>query len=331
VDFSEVSKDPVKWLEYGLRDPHTMFKKSQVEPARKPDGRIIMGESIVDQLVHRFFFQNFMEVEASLYPNLCNLKTYGLEPEKIGPLFDTYQHLYDTHGVAFCSDVSGWERGFSEDTADFTVSVFRGTCVNDSGFLDRAMQWWKYSLLSSVMIDKGGVLFCLNRLQGMRSGNLLTNTANGLGRAGVAFYNGARDVRSNGDDCIEFHIAGTCPIKLKEKYLITRTMVREFTPQERNRFSFSSRVFIREPGRTYSYLTTYDRMFVQLLRTMHIDSSRPHYVEGYLSSIFTEIVDHPDLFVKASAVVIADVVRAVLYKEVPTEPVRDYRPFRTKE
>lgn len=264
-----------------------MFAKNQVTPARKKLGRVICGESIVDQVVHRVLFGGFGESEASAFPFAPNQKGVGFDEAHATKIFELYETLSAKYGAAVSSDVSGWEKNYSADCCDATVHVLYGTCTNADPMLFHFLQWWKWSLLTNLFVDGNGNLFYVFKEIGMKSGNLLTNTANGIGRGTVGRYAGSVVVKTNGDDAYEW-FPGTID-ELKAEYAGMNVLVRDVT-QLTDKLLFSSHVFTRVDGRVVCWLETWPRMFCGLL----IKTKSALDFESAVAAACEELTAHPD-------------------------------------
>jgi hypothetical protein len=264
-----------------------LFAKNQVTPTRKPLGRVICGESIVDQVIHRVLFGGFGVSEASVYPFGPNVKGLGFDELHATQLFQVYEAIRAKHGNAVSSDVSGWEKNFSADCCDAAVHVLEGTCSNADPMLHHFLLWWKWSLLTNLFIDGLGILFYIWKELGMKSGNYLTNSANGIARGTVGRYAGSTVVKTNGDDAFEW-FPGTVD-QLVAEYAAMNVHVRDVTPLT-NRLLFSSHAFERVDGRVVCWLETWPRMFCGLL----VNSRSSLDFESAVTAACDELAAHPD-------------------------------------
>lgn len=288
-EFRECRGNPALWYHRGLRDPHRVFKKGAPEPVTKKYGRIVNGESITDQLVHRILFSKFLKAETDCYPFCPNMKGVGFtdcHPRKVLDRFEYYTSMIEQDGgKCVKSDVSGWEKGFSEDCADAFCDVFKHTCLNWNPNYEVFLNWWKWSLLTNLCIDDDGYFFALDRAQGMKSGNLITTSANGVARAACAFDAGSKYVKTNGDDCVEWT---TLPLaETMERYNDNNVVVRDFAEVKDGEYHFCSHVFFRIRGRPACYLH-------EVGKTIFDAMSKDKLTVATLENYACELVDHPD-------------------------------------
>jgi hypothetical protein len=248
---------------------------------------VICGESIVDQLVHRVVFGGFGVSEASAFPFAPNLKGVGFDEVNATKLFQVYEAIEAIHGKAVSSDVRGWEKNFSSCCCDAVVHVLHKTCANADKMLYHFLQWWKWSLLTNPFVDGAGNIFYVFKEIGMKSGNLLTNSANGIGRGTVGRYAGSSVVKTNGDDAFEW-FPGTVD-ELKAEYAGMNVMVRDVVLLT-DKLLFSSHAFTRVDGRVVCWLESWPRMFSGLL----INNRGPLDFESAVKAACEELQAHPD-------------------------------------
>lgn len=91
-----------------------MFKKGAPEPLRKKYGRIVNGESIVDQIINRMILSGYLNAEGSVYPHAPNLKGMGFNLEHAELILGKFEAQTKAHGSSVKSDVEKWEIGFSD-------------------------------------------------------------------------------------------------------------------------------------------------------------------------------------------------------------------------
>lgn len=256
--------DPSLWVVRGLRDPDRVFPKNQANPRRKPRCRLISGASLVDQLVTRMFFQGFAEKENEYYPSLPTKKGIGFNAEHAQLIMEGYEYdssLYRRGAVV--SDVSGWEKSFSQDCALIFTEVARKLCDAgcDSDLLLSACEWWRHSLLSNIAVFGQGHLIKFRDTCVQRSGNYLTTSSNGIARVGLAVLVGS-DACSMGDDCFEWSRLG--PEELAQAYQALGLKVRDVAQLSQDELYFCSHHFYRDAaGLAKCYLFSYQRMLFE--------------------------------------------------------------------
>lgn len=259
-DFEFCSNHPEEWIERRLRDPDRVFPKAQANPSRKVDPRIIANQSIVDQLVTRVLLGNFTHAEGKAYPKLPTKKGLGFSREHAGLIGACYS-ANSPKGLAIASDVAGWEKNFTQCFADGTAQVALKTCNNRTVLADRAIDWWRLSLLTNLYIlDNGSLIdFADHRVQ--RSGNLLTTTANGIGRSMAAYCVGSCPM-TMGDDCLEWTTLSK--EDLLGEYSKIRLPVRDVAVMSKDSFLFCSHRFNKgQDGIWVSWLETWERMLFE--------------------------------------------------------------------
>jgi hypothetical protein len=287
----------------GLRDPDRIFPKNQAMPKRKPLPRVIAGASLVDQLVTRCFFQEFTTAEGECYPFLPTKKGIGFSDEHAQMMGAQFEDMNNAFGKGpVVSDVSGWEKNFSEDVAECSRCPMLCT-MDDSDDEDeeeieaphltpkkiafnRAFDWWKLSLLTNPCItDSGRFIYFANGLRVQRSGNFLTTTSNGIGRKCCAICVGSV-ASTAGDDCFEWN--GLSFETLREAYKSIRLPVRDIEQLGTSRLDFCSHSFQRDAdGNWKSWLFAWKRMLYECSRDSRIDP-------GSDLNWFKEIENHPD-------------------------------------
>lgn len=261
-DFSEFKADRKLWILRDMRDPVRLFGKNQGQPIRKMMCRIISHVSLIDQMVMRFFFGAYAAAEGEFYPYLPTKKGIGFSSEhatKIGNcVYATSQEL-DRDPIA--SDVSGWEKNFSQDCSEIFARHMLATCEDRCSLLEKAASWWKESLTSTPYVTDGGQLIDYADTRVQRSGCLMTTSSNGVARVACAV---ACDHIANamGDDCIEW--CGQEDITAEEvikKYDNIGVPVRGLEKQSRTDFTFCSHRYKRQDDGTWRcWLATPERM-----------------------------------------------------------------------
>jgi hypothetical protein len=276
------------WWEHGLRDPRNVFKKNEGEKISKKYGRIVNGESIVDQIVQRMMFMGFSEAEGAAYPRCPNMKGVGFDPPNADKVTREFQHLCASGVPAVGSDVAGWEKGFSLDCADAFGTVFARTCTNYYEYKDEiecCLHWWMFSLLGNLCVDTDGYIYVLLTEQGMSSGNILTTSANGAARLACALDAGSVTARCNGDDCVEWTNLATD--ELIRRYRSNNVEVRDVIRCSKDSWDFCSHTFAVVGGRRICYQSNVNKMVFNIL-SMHTTDANT------LLNVYKEVVDHPD-------------------------------------
>lgn len=246
-------------IEKSYRDPDRYFPKKQAHPVRKTLPRMIASASIVDQLVTRCFFQGFTEKEGQVYPLLCTKKGIGFDAEHaalLGPQFDAMCAKY---GPPLISDVVGWEKNFTSVLADATATVMINTSTNPlSQNLHRACSWWATTLLTNPGYLDDGAIISFGDAMVQRSGNYLTTTSNGIGRATLAYYVGSVPFCC-GDDCNEWSFK--TPLQIHQEYERLGLPLRDVKVGTIGRYEFCSHVFTKDVnGKWVSWLFSWQRM-----------------------------------------------------------------------
>ncbi len=242
-----------------------VFPKGQAMPKRKPLVRVISSVSVVDQMVERFFFQEYLDEEGALYPNLPTKKGIGFSVEHaqlIGERVYAISSALKTYPVA--SDVSGWEKNFSLELAEAHGDHLEDTVRNPercARSLRRAVDWWQYSLVSTPYVLDTGELLDFDDTNCQRSGDLFTTSSNGNGRVICAHGVGSKAI-SMGDDCLEW--TKLSHEELKSAYADMRLPVRDVEIQDPGSFLFCSHRFQRrDDGSWLCWLETWERMLFE--------------------------------------------------------------------
>lgn len=268
-----------------------LFAKKQAQKRSKALPRLIASVSVVDQIVTRYFFMNYAEAESDFYPNLPTKKGIGFNREhanKIGKSVESISEIFDEEPIA--SDVSGWEKNFSQDLADLHADHMMETCENadDCGtFLANACEWWSKSLLTTPYVLDSGEIINFDDLRVQRSGDYLTTSSNGVGRGICAEYVGSYGMQM-GDDCLEWPVFDTEGQKISTEELIGRYAeiglpVRDVELQSRDNFVFCSHRFKRQDdGSWHCWLDSWQRMLYEASYSRLYDDST---LANYLSEI----------------------------------------------
>lgn len=272
-----------------------LFAKKQAQKRSKELPRLIASVSVVDQIVTRFFFMNYADAESAFYPNLPTKKGIGFNREhaqKIGKFVDSVSEIFDENPIA--SDVSGWEKNFSQDLADLHAKHMFETCENsdDCGtFLANACEWWSKSLLTTPYVLDTGHIINFDDLRVQRSGDYLTTSSNGVGRGICAEYVGSYGMEM-GDDCLEWPVFDAEGQRITTEELIRRYAeiglpVRDVEFQTPGDFVFCSHRFKRQDdGSWHCWLDSWQRMLYE-------SSYSKLYDESTLANYLSEVEDMP--------------------------------------
>lgn len=317
--FEDLSKDRVKWLVDNWSEPHRVFKKNSPNGSSKPLGRIVMGENTVDQLVHMVLFSGLYEAESAAYPNCPNLRGHGTDQEKVQQLYDNIQEFSRVYGRwPTSSDITGWESGFGIVLLRAVVEVMNDThtvvTARHTIQKERALKWFENRLMTNILAFDDGALCSqiddnseYGDESGLRSGNKLTGTVNGIGRQLMAAFVGSDNARTNGDDAGEWH---RCAVEeLIRRYRLTNTIQRDIiggaeydhsVPYNEASvpFDFNSHTSFRhvETGRAGIYLLTWPRMLFMLV-SKHGPGTPAAATMNFSDlslAILSETADHPD-------------------------------------
>lgn len=284
-DFEALAEDPLSWLRLGLRDPDRLFPKNQALPKRKPLPRVICGASLVDQIVTRIFFQGFAKSEGKCYPHVVTTKKgVGFSDEHAQAIGEQVEAMTEM----FCappkvSDVKGWEKTFDRSVAECSRRPMIMTCKNYQQCVQmfhRSFEWWKHSLCTNCAVFDDGTLIKFLDDKVQRSGNYLTTTSNGIGRATCAFLVGSVPCTA-GDDCFEWNEKSVD--ELIADYKKIGLTVRDVSQVSLNTVDFCSHHFYKRcDGSWTCYLFAFQRMLWEASRDRKLD---PNSDENWLKEI----------------------------------------------
>jgi len=296
-DFEECVADPRLWYVKGFRNPDRVFPKNQAQKVDKLLPRVICSTALDDQLVTRWFYQEFTDAETYAFPAMDTMKGMGFTDEHatfVGDKVDGNRQAYEKASGKpmgdkgpVGSDISGWDKNFVGEGTLATYWAMRRTCVNYDTFaaqFENAYKWWSMSLCSNLYVtDDGEILaFFDNKVQ--RSGGFLTTTSNGNFRCACAYAVGSVPM-ANGDDCLE--ITPLTVEELVKAYKRIDVPVRDAIQFGLDYFEFCSHGFVRLPGGGWNaYLASYQRMFYETTVTKDIVSSEVNWSK--------EMENHPD-------------------------------------
>lgn len=293
-DFSRFKDDRAGWIREGLRDPVRVFPKRQALPKRKPLPRVISSVSVIDQMVERFFFQNFADAESEFYPHLPTKKGIGFSTDHATMIGERVLKTSELLGLPpIASDVAGWEKNFTSDLAENHGEVMKSTISNKEDTVitaRRACSWWSTSLMTCPYVLDTGEIIDFEDFNVQRSGDFLTTSSNGSGRGTCAEAVGSVSVEC-GDDCLEW--TNLSAEALRARYAQIGLPVRDVEVQRGDDFLFCSHRFKRgNDGGWLCWLETWQRMLFESSYSRLND-------EGTNANYRKEIDQMPDCEVKA--------------------------------
>lgn len=269
------------------------FPKKQALPLRKPLPRVIASVSVIDQMVERFFFQGFTDVEGDCYPNLPCKKGIGFSDEHAAMIGNRVRDLSHALGVPpVASDVRGWEKNFNLEMATCHANLMINCCedIDRCGVaLRRACDWWRFSLVTTPHVLDTGELLVFDDTRVQRSGDFLTTSSNSDGR-GVAAEAVGSVPCTMGDDCLEW--TNLSVDELKARYAAINLPVRDVEVHSPEDFLFCSHRFKRQAdGGWKCWLETWQRMLYESSYSCLGDSSTQ---ANYMSEISNMPDSNPD-------------------------------------
>lgn len=285
------------WLVKDLRDPGRVFAKKQAQKVSKTLPRCIVSVSLIDQLVTRYFFQGYSDAEGQTYPYLLTMKGIGFNKAH-ATMMGMTQEAADEHfpNGPIASDVRGWEKNVSYQSACGSNDIMHDTCENldseaqELGFT-LAFSWWSMSLVSNLYVLDNGQLIDFRDEKGQRSGDFNTTTCNGNSRAICALAIGSIP-RCNGDDCLERTLLS--PDELIAAYQKINLPVREVKQFPKDRFEFCSHVFAKDPtveGGWMCWLASWQRMVYESSFSRDLDESEINWKDEMINNPDEEVVD----------------------------------------
>lgn len=167
------------------------------------------------------------------------------------------------------SDVSGWEKNFGEDFTFATTKVIEGCAIEKSVYLSRSLDWWAVTLFRNYGCVADGLLFKFTKDMVQRSGNYLTTTSNGIGRAAIAYYAGSVPFCC-GDDCVEFSKVSVEQLRLN--YVSTGLPLRDVEVCSPGVYTFCSHTFTSVGGQWKCWLHCWQRMLWECSRNASSDA-----------------------------------------------------------
>lgn len=297
-DYEEFTGSPLRLVLEDYRDPVRYFPKRQAQRIGKTLPRVIASVSVIDQIVSRCFFGNFLELEHEAYPRLFTKKGIGFNETHAAIIGEQFAKLTQEFGRApVVSDVSGWEKNFTPVLAEATAAVISLTCKTGGAFgggdrsspnkfLQRALLWWSRTLFSCVgYVDSGDLLYFPD-LKVQRSGDLLTTSSNGISRSILALTAGSIPF-CMGDDCNEWPLV-SIP-ELRRNYELLQLPLRDVDDRgDGESFDFCSHTFRFGGERWLCWLSSWQRTLFEA------SQSRIHD-PGTDANWRKEVLDMPDL------------------------------------
>jgi hypothetical protein len=198
--------DPFDRVVRGYTDFVIPFEKYEGHPSRKAaDGRwrIVCSLSLIDQLVERVFYTDFVNPVKEDYPfsGVC----IGISFTDEGT--DEFARNIPTQDL-YSTDVSGFDR--SQDASYIRACVDRRLVTLPNGMekLSRAIRRHNECMMHPVFAvpTRGHAeLYVSSRPKCMLSGRFVTTFFNSDIRMDLAFLAGASYAKACGDDCLEVH------------------------------------------------------------------------------------------------------------------------------
>lgn len=267
--------DPFRAIRLGLRDPVNPFVKNEPHPDRKVSHpRLIMGISLVDQLVERFFFSDVVSATKAAYPESCAMLGYGTDSNHLHPLFTKVREISKRCGFGpIASDVEGWERSVSLSSlqdAGRVMASLMGSSVTAQRVCDL---WAATSAACCYVIDDRLWIKDVHGL--MPSGSFLTSFANSIMRLRKAQASGAYIAIALGDDCLEWRPDDDVVAQYAAVGLNVRSV--ESYRGEFDRFSFCSRHIWLDGDQVQTVLTSWPKSIV------HLATSGEHTADSIIS------------------------------------------------
>lgn len=204
---AELPDGPMDRVNRGFVDFVLPFEKFEGHPSRKArDGRwrIVTGLSLVDQLVERVLYSDFVETVKEAYPRAGVVIGIGFTDEMAYEFCESLnrRNLWST-------DVSGMDRSLHASYLRECVER-RLRVLPISGFdsYRRAVRSHNECLLDpvfAVTTHGHARLYVSYEPGGMLSGRFVTTYFNSDMRIDMAYLAGASGARATGDDCLENH------------------------------------------------------------------------------------------------------------------------------
>lgn len=208
-EIAQIEADPTLIIKWGLRDPVRPFVKGEMHPSRKVNTpRLIMAISMVDQVVERYIFSDWVNEEKDNFPNMSNMVGIGRSPEHDRTITQRVKSITKLFGLGpTASDVSGWERSVSSDTMDEVALILsmkaRGSKEAVQHWSHLCKVWAKVSARVTYIVN-GKLYYSFNPGM-MPSGTFLTSYGNGIMRQLFSYAAGSKYALTLGDDCLEWN------------------------------------------------------------------------------------------------------------------------------
>jgi len=283
--FTELDKFPLAWhLDIGgtsLRSFARVFPKDQAQRVGKAECRNIAGVSLIDQIVTKLIFMDFVDSLKDNFPNTPSGLGVGFNAEAsttcgentcVG-LAERMSMLQTKYGLPMvATDVGGWEACFNILCTKMTVFVALHTAdnVDDSNreiFL-RFTSWWARSACSILYMTVDGHILSFFSQKVQRSGCYMTSPANTISRISAAIACLAYEAVANGDDSGEINpiVRDFGETELLKIYGAHGLIIREIEVMNPNTFLFCSHKFYRKDDGSWGcYLQTWQRMLVETI------------------------------------------------------------------
>jgi hypothetical protein len=271
---NEFPEDPWERVKGGWFDPVMPFEKFEGHPERKAAlnrWRIVTCMSLIDQLVERILYNDFVEPVKEDFPNSGVV---------IGIGFTDMQGKEFAESVAreglLSTDISGMDRSLD---ASYPRACIARRCdaLPSVGFdrYRRAMHRQNECTLDpvfAVLTFGRAELYVSPEPKGMLSGRFVTTYFNSEMRTDMAFLTGASFVRACGDDCLEFH---EDPSDIPAKYRDLGFTVRDPVVLDERHIEFCSHSYDKgndwKPALT-SWPKAMHRLCTRTINQVHVDA-----------------------------------------------------------
>ncbi|APG75903.1 hypothetical protein 2 [Hubei sobemo-like virus 2] len=233
----------VRLVQAGHCDPLKVFIKDEVhKEAKIAEGRLrlIMSNSVIDQIVERLLFSEQNSVEIANWLTCPSKPGIGLTSDaQTTALFDSVkEHLLRL----WESDASGWDWHYQ--LWMYVLDLKRRALLNSA---DPNSSWMRIATAViqcasySVFVTSHGRFFAQTLPGLMKSGKYITSSANSAARNGCAYIVGADYTIAMGDDCNE--TSDKTEAELKEAYYALGQDMKMFRKCKNNSFEFCSHDF----------------------------------------------------------------------------------------
>jgi hypothetical protein len=232
----DLPEDPLERVLEGFADFVIPFEKFEGHPARKArDGkwRIVSCLSLVDQLVERVLYSDFIDPVKEDYPNSGAVIGIGFTDELSRQFCETIPD-----GV-YSTDISGMDRSLHASYVRACVERKIETLGPRFIKYKRVMRAHNECMLHPVFAvptkNSRAQLFVGHEPKGMLSGRFVTTFFNSDIRVDMAYLAGASFVKACGDDCLEKHDCTDAELiakyerlgfKLRDPELLTERLIK---------------------------------------------------------------------------------------------------------